>query len=302
MDRTKIAVIGASSMVGSRFVELVEKDFDLAKGDLSGENPIDITDVNSVDAFFQNHNFDFIILFSAYTDVDGAEKQRGDKTGVCWEINVQGVKNIVDACKKYGKKLIFISTDFVFEGIDGPYSEDAPTGQNPDKISWYGLTKIEGENVILSNLPDSIIIRIAYPYRGKFEAKDDIAKRFLKLYSDKKMYPVFADQIITPTFIDDLASAISALIKKNQKGIFHVASPKIASQFSFAKKVIGTFGGDDSIIEEGSLVEFLKKPGSTPRPIKGGLKVDKIESLGFTPTSWDKGIETIYEQSEGQLI
>ncbi len=302
MDKIKIAVIGASSMVGSRFVKLSQNNFELIKTDLHGENQIDIRDKNSVDNFFKNHNFDWVILLSAYTDVDGAEKQRGDKTGICWKVNVQGVKNVVDACKKYGRKLIFISTDFVFEGTHGPYSEDTPAGQNPKKISWYGLTKVEGENIILSNLKDAIILRIAYPYRGKFEEKDDIAKRFLKLYRDKKMYPVFTDQIITPTFIDDLAPAIKLLIEKESKGTFHLASPLPTTQFDFARKVIETFGGDPDSVPKGSIVEFLKRPGVTPRPIKGGLKVEKIESLGFTPTNWDRGIEIIHQQSKGQLI
>ncbi|MBI2599097.1 NAD(P)-dependent oxidoreductase [Candidatus Curtissbacteria bacterium] len=302
MAKTKIAVIGASSMVGSRFCELSADNFELVQGDLHGQNQIDIIDRRSVDNFFQNHNFDWLILFSAYTDVDGAEKQRNDKTGISWKINVDGVKNIVAASKKYGRKLIFISTDFVFEGTSGPYPEDAPAGQNPRKISWYGLTKVEGENIVLTSLPDSIILRIAYPYRGKFEEKDDIAKRFLKLYRDQKMYPVFADQIITPTFIDDLAPAVKLLIAKGESGIFHLVSPLPTTQFDFARKVIEVFGGDPNVVPKGSIIDFLKKPGITPRPIKGGLKVDKIKKLGFTPTSWDKGLEIVFRQSKGQLI
>ncbi len=298
----KLAVIGASSMVGSRFANLAQNDFDLIESDLAGENPIDITSPESVDDFFKNHDFDWVLLLSAYTDVDGAEKERDDKTGMCWKINVEGVKNVAAAAKKFGKKLIFVSTDFVFEGIEGPYLEDAPTSQNPEKISWYGLTKLEGENIILASLPDAIILRIAYPYRGKFDKKDDIVKRYLKLYRDKKMYPIFTDQIITPTFIDDLVPAVKLLTEKEQKGIFHLVSPNPTTQFEFARKAIEVFGGDPNAVPKGTIVEFLKTPGVTPRPQKGGLKAEKITALGFTPTSWEKGIETIFKQSKGQLI
>lgn len=289
-------------MVGSRFCDLSESNFDLIKADLQGQNPLDITDVKSVNNFFRNNHFDWAILFSGYTDVDGAQQQKNDKSGTCWKINVEGVQNIVKAAKKFGRKLIFISTDFVFDGQNGPYSEEAPTKIDDSKISWYGITKIEGENIVLSNLPDSIILRIAYPYRGRFEGKEDIAKKFLKFYLEKKLYPVFADQIFTPTFIDDLAPAIKLLISKKARGIFHIASPKTVTQFDFARKIIEAFGGDPSVVSKGSIVEFLKNPGATPRPIKGGLKTEKIQALGFTPTSWDKGIEIVRDQSKGKLI
>ncbi len=289
-------------MVGSRFCDLVESDFDLIKADLQGQNPLDITDVKSVNNFFQSHNFDWAILFSGYTDVDGAQQQKNDKNGTCWKINVEGVQNIVNATKKFGRKLIFISTDFIFDGQNGPYGEETATKIDDFKISWYGITKIEGENIVRSNLPDSIILRIAYPYRGRFEGKEDIVKKFLKLYMDKKLYPVFTDQIFTPTFIDDLASAIKLLIAKKARGVFHIASPKTVTQFDFAREIIEVFGGDPSVVSKGSIVEFLKNPGATPRPIKGGLKTGKIQALGFTPTSWDRGIEIISEQSKGKLI
>lgn len=297
----KVAVVGSASMVGSRFCQLAKNDMELITADLQGQNPIDIIDKKSVENFFKVHKFDWLILFSAYTDVDGAEKQRNDTKGTCWQINVKGVDNIVQACKKNKVKLIFISTDYVFEG-DGPSREDEKVSPNPEKISWYGQTKIEGEKMITKNLEDYIILRIAYPYRERFEAKDDIVKRFLKLYRDNKLYPVFADQIITPTFIDDLFPAILLLIQKNQKGIFHVASPKTTTPYQLARKAISVFGGNPNVVPKGSLREFLKNPDITPRPIKGGLGVDKIKSLGFTPTSWDGGIEIIFRQSQGQLI
>lgn len=289
-------------MVGSRFYELAEDDFDLIKADLNGENPIDITNSKSVEDFFQNHGFDLAILFSAYTDVEGAQKQKGDKNGPCWQINVEGTKNVAGACRKFHKRLIFVSTDFVFDGVEGPSAEDKPTQKDYEKISWYGASKVEAEKIIQEILPESVILRIAYPYRSRYEAKDDIAKRYLKLYRDQKMYPVFTDQLITPTFIDDLAPAIKLLVEKGVNGIFHVASPKVVTQYNFAKKTIEVFGGDPNTIPKGSILEFLKNPEVTPRPINGGLKTEKIQALGFTPTSWDKGIEIINGQSKGKLI
>src|SRR3990167_6166460 len=223
------AVIGASSMVASRFCDLSKNHLNLIKGDLNGKIPIDITQEKSVSDFFKNHKFDWILLFSAFTDVDGAERQRNDKSGLCWKINVEGVKNVVSECQKRKKSLLFISTDFVFDGSDGPYGEDSPVGPDLDKVSWYGITKLEAEKLICENLSIYIILRISYPYRGPFMEKDDQIKRILRLFNAGNLYPMFYDQIITPTFVDDVAPAISLLLKKRASGIFHIASPRTVS-------------------------------------------------------------------------
>ncbi len=287
-------------MVGSRFCELYRGP--LIEADFSGKISVDITDFQSVNHFFARYSFEWLILFSAFTDVDAAEKQRDNKKGACWQINVEGVKNIVNACKSYTRKLIFISTDFVFDGSRGPYAEEDITGPDLTKVSWYGISKIQAEKSIQKSLNSSIILRIAYPYRAKFEGKDDIAKRILRLYKNGKLYPMFDDQQITPTFIDDLEPAIDLLVSKNQKGIFHLASPALTTQYRFAKQLIKTFGTRSEGIKKGSVSDFLKKPDATPRPIRGGLKVGKIVAKGFEPTSWEKGIKIIWQLSKGQLI
>ncbi len=241
-------------------------------------------------------------MFSAFTDVDQAEKQRNDKNGSCWQVNVEGLTHVVEACKASSRKLVFISTEFVFDGTSGPYPEVSSTGQDLNKMSWYGITKQEGEKIVTSELEDSLIVRITYPYRGPFEDKDDFVKIILRKFREGTLYPMFDDQIWTPTFIDDLAPSIDLLISNNLKGIYHVASPNSTTPFLFTRELAGVFGLGAEKIEKGSLANFLKKPGATPRPTKGGLKVDKIKSEGFTPTSWQEGIREIFKQSGGQLI
>lgn len=297
-----IAVIGASSMVGSRFCDLTRGELTLIEADFRGKNPVDITSEKSVEDFFTRNDFDSVILFSAYTDVDGAEAQRGDKDGICWKINVYGVENIAKACIKYNRKLIFISTDFVFDGKIGPYNEEEPIGKNLEDISWYGITKIEGEKIIESSLNDYLILRITYPFRGKYEKKEDIFKKILKLAKEDKLYPMFDDQKTTPTFIDDIPEALKLILTKNQSGIFHIASPKIASWYEIARLLLKTFGLDPNMVKKGSLKEFLSGEGRTPKPINGGLKVSKIISLGFNPTSYGEGIKKIFEESSGDLV
>lgn len=296
----RIAVIGADSMVGSRFCEIA-RDFQLIKASFSDEIQIDITSVQSVEKFYKEQNFEWAILFAAFTDVNAAEEQRDDKMGSCFQINVEGAKNTAYASKKYNRRLIFISTDFVFDGLNSPYSEDDPWGPDFEKVSWYGITKTEAEKSILEILRDAIILRIAYPYRGPFDKKDDIAKRIIRMYKQDDLYPMFADQMISPTFVDDLYGAIRLLISKGQSGIFHLASPTAVSQYEFAKELLSVFGYDTGKIKKGSIVSFLKN-SSVPRPKGSALKVSKISKLGFTPTDFRQGIRIVYKQSQGKLI
>lgn len=295
-----VAVIGANSMTGSRFCDLSQ--FNLIKTDLHTDISLDITLKDSINKFFKTRNFDTVILFSAFTDVDAAEKQREDRQATCWQINVEGVKNIVDECYNYAIKLIFVSTDFVFDGENGPYSENDPVGSNLNKVSWYGITKIEAEKTIKNKLSDYIILRISYPYRARFAGKDDIAKRILRLYDEDRLYPLFDDQIITPTFIDDIAPAVDLILTQNQAGIFHLASPKVTTHYEFAKRLLSEFKRNAKKVKKTSVVKFLENSGKTPRPVKGGMKVERIKDLGFEPTDWQKGIEAIFDQSQGKLI
>ena len=300
-SNSQIAIIGSSSMVGSRFAQLWQNKTQLISAELSSTPSIDLTKKGSVQEFFNTYEFETAILFSAFTDVDQAELQRNDKNGSCWKINVDGVRNVAKSCKEKKVKLIFISTDFVFDGQNGPYKEDDSAGPNMDQVSWYGISKLEGEKIV-EELEDFIILRISYPYRAYFQGKEDFFKKSLSLYSENKLYPMFDDQTMTPTFIDDVAPALQLLLESDRKGVFHLASPTPGTPYEIIKNLIKTFGGDPKVVEKGSIIEFLKNGDKTPRPVKGGLIVDKIEKLGFVPTSWKKGIEQIYIQSKGKLI
>ncbi|MBI2012705.1 sugar nucleotide-binding protein, partial [Candidatus Curtissbacteria bacterium] len=132
--------------------------------------------------------------------------------------------------------------------------------------------------------------------------KDDIIKRILRLYKKDNLYPMFTDQLFTPSFIDDLAPATKLLLNKKLSGIFHLASPKTTSQYEFACEVISVFGGDPQHVKKASVVDFLRKRGMTPRPQNGGLVVAKIIKAGFLPTDWKKGTREVFRQSGRQLL
>lgn len=276
-------------MVGSQFCEDLENRASLVKGDLP---EVDITKTDLVENFFQNNDFDTVILFSAITDVTAAERERNNRKQPAWQVNVQGTKNVADACRKFNRKLIFISTDFVFDGSGGSYSETDPTGPDLSKVSWYGITKIEAEKRVATTLANYIILRIAYPYSGKDTGKDDLTLRIIKLFKVGNLYPMYVDQIITPTYIPDIAPAVLLLLEKNFQGIIHLASPDPCTQDEFARKLIKkSKAHGPRPLSQKSIDDDLATKGTTPRPKNGGLAVDKIISLGFTPTDWRQGIE-----------
>lgn len=275
-------------MVGSQVCVGLKNRLNLIVGDLP---EVDITSPHLVEDFFKNNHFDSVILFSAFTDVGAAEGQRNNKALPCWQINVEGTKNVADACQKFNRKLIFISTDFVFDGTSGPYSETDPTGPDMGKVSWYGITKIKAEKALAATLSSYIILRIAYPYSGKDTGKDDLVLRIIKLYRQGNLYPMYIDQTITPTYIPDIAPALLLLLEKNFQGTLHLASPEPVSQYEFARVLIEKAKVEGPRLSQKSLDDDLKKAGATPRPKNGGFVVDKIRALGFEPTDWRQGIE-----------
>ena len=132
-NKSKLAVTGMSGMIGDRFSELYGHKYDFTNLDLTQD--VDITDKKSVDKMIKETEAEQILHLAAFTDVNAANKQKGDKKGSAYMVNVVGTQNIVDAAKKYNKYLIHISTDFVFGGDrNKPYNED----NQPDPIEWYG--------------------------------------------------------------------------------------------------------------------------------------------------------------------
>ena len=283
-----LAVIGAKSMIASQFCQQAEGEFALIRADLP---EIDITKKDLVENFFKHNSFQWAILFSAITDVTGSEKERDNKNGPTWQVNVDGTRNVAQMCKIYSRGLIFFSTDFVFDGTNGPYSEDDPTGPDLKKISWYGITKIEGEKIV-AQVTSHIILRISYPYSGKDTGKEDLFLRIVKRYERGELYPMYTDQTITPTYIGDIEPALKLLFARQARGIIHLASPQPVTQYDFARYAIdeSKIKGPKSL-ETKSILEDHKNENFVPRPQNSGLMVDKIRSLGFEPTGWQQGID-----------
>ncbi|MCL5433200.1 MAG: sugar nucleotide-binding protein, partial [Patescibacteria group bacterium] len=253
MAGIKIIGTGLSGLIGTRIIELLDKDYNFEN--LSLDTGIDITVKEDVFNKFKDSEAEFVIHLAAKTDVDACEKDKQKdseiltyndiktredawiKEKTAWAVNVLGTKNIVEACKYFKKKLIYVSTDFVFDGVKGDYSEK----DKPNPINWYSRTKYEGEQIVKTLDGQWIILRTAYPYRAKFERKDFVRGILSRLRSGEKLAMV-EDHIIAPTFIDDFVIALDYLIKNRIFGIFHIVGSQFVSPYESALLISETFG------------------------------------------------------------
>ena len=294
----KVLVIGASGMVASRIVDLAKDMLDITPLD---EKIIDITNAKSVEDYFKNNSFDSVINFAAFTNVDAAEAQRGDETGLVWKLNVEGPENLAKVCAAKNIFLIHISTDFVFPGTEaypGPYSEDSRLPETPDGIGWYGWTKNRAEFEIRNLGSRNAIVRYGYPFRAaKYELKKDWARNLINLYNEHKLYPLFDDQIQSIVFIDDLVEPLAKIINEELAGIFHIASIDTTTPYEVGSYLLEKYTGKPVEILKGSMVEFLKTPGRTPRSRFGGLNnLITRKTLNMKFKTWKEMVDEFVNQ------
>lgn len=286
MTSKKIAVIGSRSRMGTRLMEKAKQNgyqpigFARVK-DANADYAVDITQKTQIDEALRKTRPDVVILVAAMTDVDGCEKDQK----LAWSINVDGSENVAAACEALKLKLINISTDYVFDGKNGPYSEDAA----PNPINVYGLTKLEGEKKIHSICKNALTLRTAVPYDWNPSAKPNFLMWLIEKLEQKSKVKIVTDQWNTPTFYPHLAEIILKFVERGPEGIFHVAGREFLSRYDFAVKTCGIFGYDEKLIESATSNEFKQ---IARRPLKNGLKVQKAEQfLGSQFMSVDEGLQ-----------
>jgi len=253
-DKTPLIVTGLSGLIGSRFAELYGHKFEFTNLDLT--NGIDITDSAKVMAAVAGSAADIILHLAAFTDVEAAAKQDGDKSGLAYRVNVLGTQNLVKATQKHNKYLVHISTDFVFDGTKKkPYTEE----DQPKPIEWYGQTKAMAEAEVQKlDKRNWSIIRTASPFRANFPDKPDLVRKIISGLEKNNLPPMFTDHFMTPTFVDDLCKVFFMFTLKRPKGIWHATGSSHVTDFELAELVKSTFNLKGSI-KSGSVEDYLKK-------------------------------------------
>ncbi|MFS0614977.1 dTDP-4-dehydrorhamnose reductase [Lederbergia ruris] len=232
-----------------------------------GSKDLDITVQQEVNKYVEDLNPDAIIHCAAYTAVDKAE----DDKETCWNVNVEGTKNLAEAAKKVGAKFLYVSTDYVFDGEgETPFKETDQT--NP--INYYGLTKYEGEKIVQETL-DSFIVRISWVFglNGK-----NFVRTMLRLAESNKEVSIVGDQVGSPTYTYDLAKLIIDMIQTEKYGIYHATNEGFCSWAEFAKEIFKQSNKKVKV----NVIPTEDFPTPAVRPKNSRLSKTKLQDNGFT--------------------
>ncbi len=286
MNKTNIFGIGITGLVGSRIVALLPHySFD----NLSLETGADITDASTLSAIRDDTEHGWVLHLAAKADVDGCEKDKPlGEEGAAYKINVLGTKNVVEAAKVSNKKIIYISTDFVFDGSlpeGSGYKED----DKPNPIDWYAQTKFDGEEVVRNAGIPYLIVRIAYPFQEQpFAQKKDFYHAMKDRLAAGLPIAGVTDHLMTPTYLDDIALALGKLIEADARGIYHVVGSQSLTPYAAALAIAEIFGYDKSLISKTTRDEFFKDRAQ--RPFNLTLNNDKIKNLGVSMKGFEESL------------
>lgn len=243
----KVVITGSTGLVGSRVVELLNDDFTFIP---LLQSEVDITNKESIASFIKNCDFDICLHLAAYTLVDRAEQEQT----LARAINVEGTRNIFQSVRQKGKKFIYISTDYVFNGKskDNVFYEDSV----PNPVGTYGTTKYEGEKIVGR---DGMIVRISYPYRASFEQKQDFVRKIKSLLEKGIPVSAITDSSMTPTFIDDIALGLKYLMINYSSEIFHLVGTDTLSPFETVAIIARNFSLNQKLISPITFKEYYKE-------------------------------------------
>ncbi|MBP9818097.1 NAD(P)-dependent oxidoreductase [Candidatus Shapirobacteria bacterium] len=288
---SEILTTGLSGLVGSRLPELFP---DQKYIDLSLESGHNILKLETLEKTFASSDAKVLIHFAAFTDTTSAWNDKGNKDGLCYQINVVGTQNIINMCRQHNIHLIHISTDSVFDGTkQAAYVET-------DKrlaIDWYGETKLLAEMSVDASKIPATIVRIAFPYRAKYEAKLDFVRKIISKLEKGETCKLFTDQFTTPTFVDDIATGLMKIVDNPKSGIYHLVGSSSQSIYSLGLQIAQTFGFDPNLIQPSSLADYLATPNARPYSMRSTLSNEKfITNYSFTPSDLASGLAEMKRQ------
>ena len=276
MKQDKIVITGHSGMLGNALIDrLVGKAelFGLAKDKNYQvknilEHQIDLTDIEKTSSLIKLLSPNLIIHTAALTNVDLCEK----KQELARQVNIEATRNLAKLASDLNAVLVYISTDFVFNGQKGDYKEDDQTSP----INYYGLTKLKGEEAVKKNCRQFIITRNTLYGWNKIAGRKSLPERIIESNKNNEKFSPFTDHIFTPVYVDTLAEIIYDLYQKKLWGIWHIGSNKAYNKYEFGLKTAEVFNLDENLIKEGSStdVHWLAM-----RPKKLNLNTAKLKKI-----------------------
>jgi dTDP-4-dehydrorhamnose reductase len=285
------AITGASGLLGSAIVKFAKNNYNViplhnAKQLHSDSIKLDITNRDQVLSIFTKLKTKIVIHTASETNVDKCEIRKKH----AWKVNVEGTSNIVEACNKTSAKLIYISTDYVFDGEKGNYTEEDIT----KPVNYYGKTKLEGENQVTERCKDYAVLRTSVLY-GWHPWKQNFATWLINQLKQDKEVTVVDDHFNTPTLVDNLAEMIIEIIKKDLTGLYHASGSERISRYDFAKRTAETFDLDASLIKPAKMSQLTA--WIAKRPKDSSLNTEKIQKkLKTKPLNTIQGLKRMKEE------
>jgi dTDP-4-dehydrorhamnose reductase len=297
----KILVTGSNGLLGQKLIEKLSKAENIkviatARGQNRlpfAENykfvSLDITKKEEVTAVFDAEKPDVVIHTAAMTNVDQCETEKD----ACWDLNVKAVEYLLEASKKHNSFFVHLSTDFIFDGKEGPYDERAEA--NP--LSFYGWSKYAAEKLVINSDVKWAIARTVLVYGIAHDmSRTNIILWVKNSLEQGKSINVVNDQWRTPTLAEDLADGCILIAQKEAEGIFNISGKDLLNPFQMAIMTADYFNLDKSLITE---VDGTKFTQPAKRPAKTGFILDKpIAVLGYNPKTFQEGIAFVAEQIE----
>lgn len=267
----KVLVTGCSGLLGSALCVLFRESFETYgtysshKVDIKDCNTaqLDITNARQTSSFIKKLKPEIVVHTAALVGVNACDKS----PKIASKINVKGAENVLSSASKSSSKLIYISTDYVFDGKKGIYTEEDST--NP--INHYGKTKLEGEQT--AEKFDSCIIRTAIHGWNIFPERQSFSSWVVDALKNKKVIDVFEDQFNSMIFVNNLAEVIKEAVEKDKKGIYHIAGSERMSKARFSMKIADIFDLDSSLINPVRTREELL----ATRPLDVSLDISKAK-------------------------
>ena len=290
---------GSNGLLGQKLVKKLKEDKEVdliatSRGDnrLSDKQgyeyySLDITDEKAVNRAIADLHPDVVINTAAMTNVDACEAEKE----LCDRLNVLAVQYLVDSCKQHGVHLVHVSTDFIFDGTAGPYRED----DKPAPLSYYGLSKLKAEEIVMKSGLDAAIIRTVLVYG----IAEDMSRSNIVLWAKgalEKGGPinVVDDQFRSPTLAEDLADGCILAAKKKATGIYNISGKDQLSVLEIVQHVCDFWNLDRSLINAVSS-NTLNQPAKRP-PVTGFILDKAIRELGYNPHSFVEGLAIVDQQ------
>jgi dTDP-4-dehydrorhamnose reductase len=295
----KILVTGSNGLLGQKLIEKLAKNSNVdvlatARGENrlpSKENysysALDITDKQNVDEVFDTFKPDVVIHGAAMTNVDQCETEKEE----CWKLNVLATEYLLEAAQRHNSFFLHVSTDFIFDGAEGPYSEEGEA--NP--VSFYGWSKYAAEKLVIHSKVKWAIARTVLVYGIAHDmSRSNIILWVKNSLESGKSINVVNDQWRTPTLAEDLADGCILIAEQRAEGVFNISGKDLLNPYQMAVMTADYFGLDKSLIIEVDGTQFKQ---TAKRPAKTGFILDKaIDVLGYNPKNFTEGIAFLAEQ------